>query len=203
MLTIGSTIYLSLAEGTDSAPTLRAGTIVTEDGGGWVVDFAGGLPPTEGLEAAAFGEVRGKFYAHQVRLSGFSGGEGAPTRLRMEMLSEPKPADKRQIFRVSVRHMRLTARVGREKNCPVLDMSAEGIALIAKEKYRVGEHIDLTMNVEKVELAGRARVQSVRQTTDGQFRYGLLISQRKGEMRKALQTISSRIQRQQLQAAAA
>jgi hypothetical protein len=95
----------------------------------------------------------------------------------------------------------LTADVGAEPDCRLLDVSTVGFAVEATKRYEIGQIVPVTLRFEGSEFSGRARVQSVRQLDKGGFRYGLHAIEDKtsgGDIQKGQQHISAAIEREQL-----
>jgi hypothetical protein len=114
---------------------------------------------------------------------------------------EPVGAESREWFRVSTVMVNLTAAVGAEAECPLLDISSVGFAVEATERYETGETVSVTLRYEGKEFSGQARVQSVRELPNGRRRYGLHgVDDRisGGNLQKGQQHISAAVEREQL-----
>ena len=110
-------------------------------------------------------------------------------------------AESRQCYRVSTVMAGVTATLGGEENCPVLDVSAMGFAVIAAELYKAGEIVEATIRFKSETFRGRSRIESVRELEADRMRYGLHCDDGKstGEtLRMGLQQISAAIQRHHL-----
>ncbi len=121
--------------------------------------------------------------------------------IRLHTISEPVSAENRQCYRVSTVLADLIAGLGPEEACPLLDVSATGFALIAKNKYDIGNHIEVTLYFEDAEYSGLGCVQSVRTLSKERFRYGFLgveDKQSRGNLMKGLKVINASIQREQM-----
>lgn len=110
-------------------------------------------------------------------------------------------AERRQCYRVSTVMSNVTATFGGEETCAVVDVSATGFALIAAKQYKGADIVEATVLFEGESLSGQVRVESVRELSEGRYRYGLHCL--KGEandekLRKGLQQISATVQRQHL-----
>jgi len=90
-----------------------------------------------------------------------------------EVTGEPASAESRQYYRVSTVMADLTAKLGWEDCCKLLDVSARGFSVVASEQYMVGEIVDATLRFEGRELTGKACIQSIRELNKGRVRYGL------------------------------
>ncbi|MHC4428162.1 MAG: PilZ domain-containing protein [Planctomycetota bacterium] len=118
-----------------------------------------------------------------------------------QITGEPMSAESREWFRVSTVMANLTASVGAESECRLLDVSTAGFAVEATKRYEVGQIVPVTLRYEGSQFSGQARIQSMRQMNKGRFRYGLHAIEDKasgGDLRKGQQHISAAIEREQL-----
>ncbi|CAN5701133.1 hypothetical protein BH09PLA1_BH09PLA1_31230 [soil metagenome] len=114
-------------------------------------------------------------------------------------VGEPVSAESRGSFRVAVVALHATARVDKERDCALVDVSAEGLGVLTRQKYRLGTAVKLLLDYENQHVEGLVRVQTVRAAADGTFRCGLLVPSTEPTMRRSLQKITTLVQRQQLQ----
>jgi len=127
--------------------------------------------------------------------------ECGPT-FEFEMTGEPASAESRQYYRVSTVMADLTATLGWEDSCQVLDVSGRGFSVIATERYTVGEVVDVMLRFDGRKLPGKACIQSARELSKGKIRYGLHpigSPEEGGEMFNMLHKMCMTVQRQQLQ----
>lgn len=113
----------------------------------------------------------------------------------------PVSAESRQCYRVSTVMMDLTAGLGPELGCSILDVSITGFSVIATENYSVGEIVDASIEHDGQTYTGKICVQSVRELGKERIRYGLHCADEKkspGNLAKGLQQMSISVQREQL-----
>ncbi len=126
---------------------------------------------------------------------------------------DPKPAisfgtsgkpictDSRACYRVPLAIKNLTANVGLEEGCKLLEVSQAGFAIIASHFLTKGELIEATLCYGHGEFSGRARVQSVKELGHGRRRYGFYCVDKKmadGSLPRGLHMISMVVQRDHL-----
>ena len=114
---------------------------------------------------------------------------------------EAVSAERRQCYRVSTVMAAMTATFGGEENCPVVDVSATGFAVIAGRQYKATDIVTATVRFESEMFSGQGRIESIRELEAGRFRYGLHCVDGKSTnetLRKGLQQISATVQRQHL-----
>jgi len=114
---------------------------------------------------------------------------------------EPMSAEGRGRFRVSTVMANLTAAVGAEAECTLLDVSTTGFAVEATQRYEIGQIVSVTLRYQDRQFRGKARIQSIRELDLGRLRYGLhAVDDRAsgGDLRKGQQHISAAIEREQL-----
>ena len=118
-----------------------------------------------------------------------------------EFTGEPVSAERRQCYRVSTVMAAVTATFGDEENCAVLDVSATGFAVLAAEQHMVSKVVDTIVCSANENFCGQVRIESVRESNCGRFRYGLhcvdAMSDGKA-LRNGLQEISAIVQREHL-----
>jgi hypothetical protein len=90
------------------------------------------------------------------------------------LTSKPASAESREFHRVSTVFAELTASVGEEDACPLVDVSTMGFALISKEAFQIGDILSTELRFEHEVYPGKTCVQSVRDLGAGRIRYGLL-----------------------------
>src|SRR5262245_27872989 len=66
--------------------------------------------------------------------------------VEMELTGDPVSAESRQYYRVSCMAAAISATVGSEANCTVLDVSATGFAVYAAETYKVGDNVEVVLS---------------------------------------------------------
>ncbi|MCK4874147.1 MAG: hypothetical protein KAS72_15600 [Phycisphaerales bacterium] len=122
-------------------------------------------------------------------------------RIAFETTGEPVSAESRQCYRVSTLLSDLTATFQDEPECPLLEVSATGFAVLASEVYSIGTTVNTTLSFEDQQYTGKATVQGVKEINPGRIRYGLhCLSGRSGtnDLARGLQAISMTVQRRQL-----
>ncbi len=159
-----------------------------------------GLPLNAGQGVLLYYEIDQKFMQQAARIDAVMQVEPEPI-IGLETTGEPMSAEERQWFRVSTLLADLTARIESEEPCPIQDVSTVGFAVLARDRYYVGNVVTAAVHYEGEHHMGLATVQSVREIDDGRIRYGLACADdRQGgtELSRCLHTITMAIQRQQL-----
>ena len=124
-----------------------------------------------------------------------------PPIVRFHTTGEAVSAENRQGCRVSTLTAELVARLGTEEGCPLLDVSATGFALIAKQRYEVGNHVPVTLYYKNESYSGIGCVQNIRKLSQERIRYGFRgvdDPEAAGDLLKGLTLIHSIAQREQL-----
>ena len=68
----------------------------------------------------------------------------------------------------------MLARFGDEKDCMVIDISEDGLAVIARENHSIGKEVTFEMWIRSTLYRGIVEIRSVATAARGKFRYGLL-----------------------------
>ena len=203
MLTTGQTMFLLIPSATNQR-VLHEGKVIESSATNFVAKFTSlPLPPVVGADFNAFCELRGKFYQQGTRVTEVrSVGDSAsvlPTVVVFDRVGQPISAESRGVYRVSTVTAGIIAQLGDERNCPVVDLSGEGFAIVARGTYNLGSIVPVVLAYETSIIPCQARVQTMRKRPDGKLRYGFLAPQNERETRKKLQQLSIAIQRVQLQ----
>jgi len=117
------------------------------------------------------------------------------------LIGQPSSAESRESFRVCTVVANISGDLGIERNCPLMDVSSTGFAMIAKSRYKISDLVAAVLRHEGTEYRGRAVVQSIKELPGGRFRYGLHCMSDKisdGSLQKGCQQISMACQRAQL-----
>jgi len=121
--------------------------------------------------------------------------------IAIELTSQPASAESREFHRVSTIFAELTASIGKEDACPLVDVSTMGFALISTETFQIGDILSTELRFENGVYPGKTCVQSVRDLGAGRIRYGLLplADDESGtQMFAGMQRMTIALQRQQL-----
>ena len=123
------------------------------------------------------------------------------TAFCFELTGDPVSAERRQCDRVSTGMAEVRATFGAEENCPVLDLSATGFAVVASKRYRTGNVVDATVHYAGIASSGKGRIENVRELQPSRIRFGVhCISDKEtgGTLQAGLQKIWVSVQRQHL-----
>lgn len=154
------------------------------------------------MDSLIFFEQRREFMQQAVRVQSVVQSE--PTCIiEVELTGNPVSAESRQYYRVSCLASAISATVGKEADCEVIDVSATGFAVYAGEAYKIGDNVDVKLHYAGREYAGRAVIQSSKPLTRSRTRYGMQSlpgrDGRSNDLHGALGQINLAIQREQLQ----
>ncbi len=119
----------------------------------------------------------------------------------LEPVGDPISAESRQYYRVSTISARIEARFGKGANLQVQDLSATGFAVLADERFSIGQMIDVAIRHEDESCHGKVSIQSIRELESGKLRYGVRAIEEDPHARNFLKTlhrISFAVQRDQL-----
>jgi hypothetical protein len=136
-----------------------------------------------------------------------------PAEIEAVRQGDPKPAisfamsgkavstDSRGCYRVPLAFKNLTAKVGPEKDCRLLEVSETGFAIIASEPHTIGDIVDATLCYRYGEFSGRACVRSIKELGEVRKRYGFSCMDKNmadGSLPRGLYIISCAIHRDHL-----
>ena len=156
--------------------------------------------PEIGQEVLIYYKIEREFVKQGARIKMVSKTDST-TAFRFELTGDPVSAERRQCYRVSTVMAEVSATFGAEENCPVLDVSATGFAVVASRRYWTATVVDATVHYAGFAFSGKGRIESVRDLEPGRIRFGVYcISDKEtgGTLRAGLQEISASVQRQHL-----
>ncbi len=127
--------------------------------------------------------------------------EGLCPVIEFSLTGDPVSVESRQAFRVSAAATNLTATLGEQGGCRLLDVSCSGFSAVASDVYNIASVLDVTLRHEGKEYSGKASIQSIRELSPGSIRYGLHCAEGKAAQPKlleALRLLTLALQREQL-----
>jgi hypothetical protein len=196
MLEAGETIAVQFF-GASKDNRLRRGVITAAEGASWTVEFSVALAPQVGEAVLVYYQEQGK----RVRLGGkveaFLRSAPLPV-IRLVVGGDAEPAENRQAFRVPTAGANLWAEMPGGVKAALFDVSAEGFAVVAEQRYEVGSAVQTRLSGKSGKFAGRARVQNVTEMEDGRFRCGLTPLRGETELAKGLRLVWMEVQRDHL-----
>ena len=108
-------------------------------------------------------------------------------------------AESRACYRVTTIDANLTAKVGDEEACVLIDVSASGFSVIAHVVHARGDILPATLRYEDKQFTGDVCVQSIKALVTGDTRYGLTgLETGRGSIGEGQGRITMEIQRVQL-----
>ena len=120
-------------------------------------------------------------------------------KINFKTTGQPVSAERRQCYRVATLMLDMTAKVGPEDHCQLVDVSATGFSVIAVQQYDVGAVLPVILYLDDQQFDGQASIQSVRELGPGKFRYGLHgVSGESDNLDQGLKHINMSVQRLQL-----
>lgn len=158
------------------------------------------VAPSPGDEILVYYEIRRQFHKVPASVS-MHWAEDDSSFITFEPNGEPVPTEDRAVFRVSTALSDIHADLGAERNCPVTDVSASGLSMISSQPLEIGRTSPIRIEFDGATHEGLVCVQSIKTLPTGRTRYGLSIAGTPEQCRalgKALQSISTAVQRTQL-----
>ncbi len=202
MLAPGVSIFVRLASEEEGGSALQPAVVVERLDAVCTVELVepGDAPPMPGDEITLYFDLKGRFSEQRAKVERCV---DEPTRcvVGVLLLDEPTPSENRQSFRVSTATGGIVASFNKGKDCPVVDVSFTGFAVVSDRKYEVGTSVSVSIRYENATHAGSAVIKSASPVFPDKTRYGLHVPAERGpnSLQKGLQAIASSIQRRQLQ----
>ncbi len=200
MIKAGSDVHFRDPRVTNERVLYHAVVDAADEDDRWVATFSAGCPAIEAeQDVLIYFEIKREFMQQPARVHDLEEEDGSK-RVTFEAVGDPVSAESRQHYRVSTITSDVSARIGGEDGCKVVDISSTGFAAVSAHAYDIGAKVDVVIEYGGQRCEGEASVQSVREKPGGRFRYGLLsIADADGpDFQERLNEISLEIQRSQL-----
>jgi len=199
--TVADTVfYLQIPEESEEHilyPTMVQGWNVHGYSAWWPTIY---IAPEIGQELLIFYETERGFVKQGARIKMVSKTDSITT-FRFELTGDPVSAEHRECYRVSTVMDEVIATIGAEENCPVVDVSATGFAVVTSRRYRTATVVDATVHYAGTAFRGKGRIENVRELKHGRIRFGVhCISDKEtgGTLQAGLPTICASVQREHL-----
>ena len=176
---------------------LKAGHVLEIGSDNLVIEFEDLLLPPAGADVTLLAHVRGRFFQQAAKVIAHRPEASKPTA-EFRTIGEAISAEQRGSYRISVINAEIHARVGRLTQCPVADISPEGLSVICSHKLEIGTGVEVEFMAEGVIVSGAFRVQSVKPLSPSKNRYGLFAPDKHSDTRRSLEKLSGIMQRFQL-----
>lgn len=223
MPSVGTDLFVQFPS-ESSQHVLHPGMVRQATSGGFIVQVdEADLPAEAGQEVLIFFEHQRQFMQQPARIDVVmesgpdvedENAEAAPPSAQRILSGNDEPmgpmlgiettgdmvsAESRECYRICTVLADITATVGDETDCPVLDVSATGFAVFATQQHPVAGRLHIELSFDGHAAAGDVCIQSSRELADGRYRYGLHCAT-KGDQAfaRAMQQISMAVQRAQL-----
>lgn len=201
MLGVGNGFYIQTSGGADSR-ILYPAKLLGGDGSNYSAEIEEqGLTLEEEQNVLVFYEIGQKFVKQAAKITAVSQCEGENPTIGFRSVGEPVSAEGRQHYRVSTAAVDLTAALGVEKQCRLLDVSSIGFSVFATKEHAIGATLDAGLFHRGDFYSGQVCIQSIRDMGDGRIRYGLHCVDDKhtgANLEQGLRTMTMDIQRKQL-----
>ena len=156
------------------------------------LELAAPLPIEAGQQLFVYYEELRKFVQQPARVEQV---DETGLSLWIEPVAAPIAAESRQSYRCPTLVEDISATLGAEDDCEVLDVSETGFAVHARTRHELGTRLPAAIRFEGLESEGHVVVQSSR-PRGSRWRYGLRVVA--GELQAAMARISLDVQRRQL-----
>jgi len=192
MYEMGGSVFLSM----ESEHVLHQGCVIGLQADTVVAEFLDPIVPAVGSEITLQVTWRDKFFQQKMRVAALRQTE--PTLVAaLVQVGEAQPSEHRVRCRVSTTALEIRARIG-EDTWQVVDVSAEGFAILTRRLYERGAVMSVTVWGEGMSCAGRIRVATARRMEDGSMRYGLVPTEDDTSLGDALVDVKARVESIQL-----
>ncbi len=200
MLSPDKNLFVSLPDGSATV-TLHPATVVSIEHDLHTAELEEeDLPLEADQEVFIYFELNRTFMKQSARIESVLAGD-PKLSIRFQTTGAPVSAEQRQCLRVPVAFKQLTAQIGPEESCPLLDVSETGFSVFASEDYDMGRVVDVSLRYGVETFSGRVCVQSIKNVGEGRKRYGFYCVDKRiapGSLPRGLYVISMAAQREHL-----
>ncbi|MCH7591410.1 MAG: hypothetical protein IH989_01340 [Planctomycetes bacterium] len=200
MLGIGDGFFIETSAQATSRILHPAKILGTKDDGYTAEIEEANVSLADGAEFFIYFEVKGKFVKQAAKIEAVYDDKPNST-IEFITAGEPVSAENRQHFRVSTVMLDLTATLGEQADCKLLNVSAIGFSVLATAHYGRGATVDASVCHEGETYSGRVCIQGSRPMDNDQIRYGLHCVDSNGSdgtLEDGLRQMTMDIQRKQL-----
>ena len=148
-------------------------------------------------------EINGDFVTHLARVLEVveeSQDDEDMLAIKLELIGQPVSAESRKSHRIVTALCGLTATIGEQCECRLVDASVTGFAVIAKPGLKIGTIMPVVLRYEGASFSGNACLQSIKQLDAKRTRYGFSSTDSGiSELANGLRTITFDVRRAQFQ----
>jgi len=152
-----------------------------------------------GLPVTVYYQLRKIFVQQAAKITAIHHGDH-PT-FALALLGKTTSVENRQCYRVSTTLTELTCVFNDKPNCPILDVSLTGFAVISRDDLQVGSRIEAGLkDLKGREYQGQCVIRSQTPLDEG-FRYGIECDDQRldgNTLQRAVSSLSMSLQRQEL-----
>ena len=153
-------------------------------------------------EIVIYFTVKRKFMQQAAKVVEMVANEAEHTQVCVvRTVGETVSAEGREHYRVSTVSANIKARLGKEKDCTLVDISAAGFAVICHTEHELGSTDHASVEYQGETYEGTVCIQSVRDIGRGRIRYGMRYLDDEaaaGTLKTGLRKVSIAVERQLL-----
>lgn len=122
--------------------------------------------------------------------------DSRPVNVVLERIGDPVSAESRECYRVRTSALKVTVAFGSCPACELLDISQTGFAVLSDESLDMNSLVKAALPSGESVVHGHVRIQSLRQLSNGRYRYGVAVIGR--GMQDTCASLSTELQRKML-----
>src|SRR3954451_15806473 len=141
MLSTQSALYLLVPNESNERVLHPGKVLAVQSSGVLIIGFQQAIAPAVGSDVNVFFEDNGKFLQQSgsiIATNDSASPDGFAQSIAFRCVGTPVSAESRGSYRVSAAGLNATARIEKERNCSLVDVSPEGLGVITKQSYRLG-----------------------------------------------------------------
>lgn len=176
--------------------SLASATVVSTGDLKCVLRLGTSVSAEAGMPTVIFHHMDNRFFTQQGTVESIYRATPNETLVTIKCDSEPQPTENRENFRAVTAGRDLVANIGREGDCEVVNVSAQGLAVIMSNPPEVGRSQEISIQVQGKLARGRGVLRNAKFLSSQRYRCGFEVQDK--ELADALNRLCMAIQREQL-----
>lgn len=175
---------------------LRKATVSSQADLKYVLRFGCSFHAEIGSPVILFHQIERRFFSQPGKVESICLVSQTETVVTITCESEPVPAENRTAFRAVTVGRQVTATVGRERGCEVVNVSASGLAVMMKNPPKLGTAVEIILQMDKGVIRGHGTLRNCIPMSCRRYKCGFHVQDK--QLSTALNTLCMSVQREQL-----
>jgi hypothetical protein len=180
----------------DSQGSLMTAAVTSKGELRYILRFDCSVQAEVGTPLVLFHHIDRRFYTQDGEVQSICRATPTETLVTVQCGGEPVPAENRANFRATTAGREMTATIGRERKCEVVNVSAQGLAAMMSNPPQVGATVEISIEVDNKLVRGSATLRNANRLSCRRYKCGFEVQDK--QLARALNQLCMAIQREQL-----